>query len=119
MKKFLVVILLICLFMFSGCTSSKHSLDKEIETEMDIEEIKQEVYKKAYEEGYKDGAGAVLNELPWYLIDLEEFEDSIYMVFEDGAYAEEIRDQILTYCETYEKKDFAVEYSSDDMDYDY
>ena len=119
MKKFLVAILLICFLMFSGCDLSERSLDKEIETEMDIEEIKREVYEKAYKEGYNDGAGAVLNELPWYLIDLEEFEDSLYMVFEDGTYAEEIRDQILSYCETYEKEDFAIEPSTYDMDYDY
>ena len=50
MKKFLVVILLICLFMFSGCTSSKHSLDKEIETEM---ESVQKVIDKNVEDTFK------------------------------------------------------------------
>ena len=119
MKKFIVGILLLCLVMFPGCTSASQNLDKEIESEDEIEEIKKEVYEKAYKEGYIEGAGAVLDELPWYLLDSEELEDALYMIYEDGEEAEEIRDQILSYCETYEKTDFAIEYSSDDMDYEY
>ena len=41
------------------------------------------------------------------------------MIFDDGKYAEEIRDLIFSYCEIYENSDFAVEYSGDEMDYGY
>ena len=116
MKKIVALIISLFILLFiGGCSPTERDLERKIE----LEEIKREIYTQAYEDGYKDATRAVINELPWYLVDMEDLEDSLYMIFDDGEYAEEIRDQIMTYCEIYESKDFAIEYSNDEMDYAY
>ena len=116
MKRVISLITCICvIFLVCGCTPTERDLEKE----MEFDDIKSDIYAKAYEEGYKDAIQAVVDELPWYLVDMEELEDSLYQIFEDEEYAEEVRDQIITYCDIYEKKDFAIDYSNDAMDYDY
>lgn len=116
MKKIITLIISVCVILLvCGCAPTERDLEKE----MEFDDIKSEIYAKAYEEGYKDAAQAVVNELPWHLIDMEELEDSLYKIFEDGEYAEEVRDQIITYCDIYEKSDFVIDYSNDAMDYDY
>jgi hypothetical protein len=116
MKKTVSLIISICLiFLVVGCYQNK----RDSKRRMELAEIKREVYEKAYEEGYKDAVVAVMYELPWYMVDMEELEDSLYEIFDDGEYAEEIRDQITSYCEIYERSDFVVEYSNDGMDYEY
>lgn len=102
--------------ILGGCGGST---ERELEKEMEFEESKAEIYASAYEEGYRDAVRAVVEEMPGYLVDVEEVEDSLYMIFDDGEYAEEIRDLIFSNCEIYENRDFAVEYSKDEMDYGY
>lgn len=116
MKKIFALIISVCIiFVIAGCGPTERDLEKEAE----LEDIKREVYIKAYKEGYKDATRAVVDELPLYLIDVEELEDSLYQIFEDGYLAEEVRDQITTYCNIYENTDFALKYSNDEMDYEY
>ena len=117
MKKMLLM--LVCLLLLSGCAPSEHDLEKEVEREMELEEIKREIYREAYEEGYRDAMDLMIDEMPWYLVDMEELEEALSMIFDDEAYAEEIRDQISSYCEVYECVDFKVAYSESGMDYDY
>ena len=116
MKKIATLIISICVILVvAGCGPTERDLEKDLE----LDDLKREIYVKAYKEGYKDATRAVIDELPWYLIDMEELEDSLYQIFDDGYLAEEVRDQITTYCNIYENTDFAVEYSSDEMDYEY
>ena len=106
MKK--LIILLLCCVLLAGCSSSKHTSEKEIDNEVYLDEIKQEVYREAYEAGYRTASDAIIGELPWYMVDMEELEESLYMIFDDEAYAEEIRDQILNYCRIYDRAEFRV-----------
>lgn len=116
MKKIITLIISVCVILLvCGCAPTERDLEKEIE----LDDTKSGIYAKAYEEGYKDAIQAVVDELPWYLVDMEKLEDSLYQIFEDEEYAEEVRDQIITYCDIYEKNDFAIDYSNDAMDYDY
>lgn len=116
MKKIITLIISVCVILLvCGCAPTERDLEKEIE----LDDTKSRIYAKAYEEGYKDAIQAVVDELPWYLVDMEKLEDSLYQIFEDEEYAEEVRDQIITYCDIYEKNDFAIDYSNDAMDYDY
>ena len=119
MKKF--VLLCVCLFLLVSCASPRYISEKEAIEEMEIEEIKREAYRQGYMEGYDDATETIIYEMPWDLIDKEEFEHALYEVFEDGAYAEEIRDQILSYCDIYECVDFKVEFSdsNEEIDYNY
>ena len=103
------------MLLISGCGST----ERDLENEMELERIKAEIYEEAYKEGYNDAVGTVVSSMPWFMIDMEELEDSLYEIFGDGEYAEEIRDQIMTYCDIYESEDFIVEYSKDEMDYGY
>lgn len=106
MKKLFIIIM--CLIALAGCTSPERSY-----------EIDYEIYEKGYEEGYIDAIEAMIDQIPWYLIDEEEFEDALYKVFDDGKYAEEIRDQILSHCELYERSDFIIDYSDSGIDYNF
>lgn len=106
MKK--IIVLLVFLMLFTGCASSEGAWEKECA-----------VYEEGYKEGYEDAIEAIMDEIPWEMLDKEELEDALYKVFEDGEYAEEIRDQILSYCELYEREDFKIDYSDSGMDYDF
>lgn len=117
MKKFIVMsatlMVILCL------VSCGNSATKEVEHEIDIDEMKTEVYRSAYKEGYMDAVEAMMYELPWYMVDADELENSLYMIFDDEAIAEEVRDLIFSYCELYERADFELAYSDSGMDFDY
>jgi hypothetical protein len=102
--------------MFAGCTTSSHSSENKIDNEIYLDEIKREIYQEAFAEGYRAAADAIIDEMPWYVVDLEELEASLYMIFDDDAYAEEIRDQILSYCEIYERTEFDPSDSKSNFD---
>ena len=104
MKK--LVILFLCCVLLAGCSSSKHTSEKEIDNEVYLDEIKQEIYQEAYEAGYRAASDTIIGKMPWYMVDMEELEESLYMIFDDEAYAEEIKDQILSYCKIYDRADF-------------
>ena len=107
------------LLLVLGLVSCGGNAEKELEQKIDLENMKTEIYLNAYEEGYMDAVDAVISEMPWYMIDAEELESSLYMIFDDGAFAEEVRDLIFSYCELYEHEDFEIAYSDSAMDFGY
>ena len=62
MKKLLIMIM--CFIVLTGCTTLKYTFERDYE-----------IYEKGYEEGYNDAIEATIDQMPWYLIDKEEFED--------------------------------------------
>ena len=119
MKKILV--LLMCSLLLVGCSTSpsEYELEKEAEREAELDAIKREAYEQGHKEGYYDAIDAMISEMPWYLIDVEEMHDSLNKIYDGDEYADELRDLILDYCELHESTDFVVEYSDSMMDYDY
>ena len=103
MKKFLIMFM--CFIVLTGCTT-KHTSERDYE-----------IYEKGYEEGYYDAIEVIIDQMPWYLIDKEEFEDALYKVFDNDEYAEEVRDAILSYCDLYKQNDFRIDYSELWIDY--
>jgi hypothetical protein len=108
MKKICILLTLLCFVLITGCSSSENSWERECE-----------IYEKAYKDGYNDAVEEIVDELPWTFIDKEELEDSLYKIFEDGAFAEEVRDQIQSYCEIYSNDDFEIDYSDTGIDYNF
>ena len=101
MKKFLSLLLIACflamIMHLGGCDLT----ERKFENEQGFES-KSETSDNAYEEGYDAAIQDVMDELPSSMIDVEELQDSLYIIFEDGEYAEEIRDQIMSYCNIYD-----------------
>ena len=106
MKKLLTIIM--CFIVLAGCETTTHMSERDYE-----------IYEKGYEEGYNDAIETLIDQMPWYLIDEEEFEKALFKVFDDDEYAEEVRDAILSYCELYERKDFEIDYSDSGIDYNF
>ena len=107
-----IIMLLICCFALIGCSLVEYDAEKEMDNEAYLDELRKEIYQEAYEEGYRDGrqvtADAITSELPWSMIEVEELEEALYMIFDD-AYAEEVRDQIVSYCKIYSRADFEID----------
>ena len=113
MKRMITV--LVCLLLLSGCGNP----EREIENRINEEVEKAEIYHAGYKDGYIDAMEWVAGTMPEYVIDMEELEDSLYMIFEDAEYAEEIRDWIWSDCVVYERGDFTKEFSDSGIDFDY
>ena len=117
MKK--LIVLFGCFFLLTGCMQTEQNAEIKLERKIEAENEKFEVYEAGYEEGYKDAVEDVIEEVPWYLINGEDLENALYEIFDDGEYAEEIRDQILSYCQIYESIDFSIDYTDDGIDYNF
>lgn len=103
-----IMIFLACIMLLTGCAPTTSTM-----------ESKYEIYSEGYSEGYNDALDAVINEMPWSFIDKEELVDALYQIFDNDEYAEEVRDQILSYCELFERQDYEIDYSDLGIDYNF
>ena len=130
MKKLFLI--LICAAMCVGC-SPDYSFEAEAERQMELDELKAEIYNQAYEEGYNDAVEDVIDSMPCPMINVYELEDYLNdILFEYDSlecyldstvdcneFANELRDQLFSYCKLYDRTDFEIPYSNLGMDYAY